>query len=77
VYRRPCLEPGEARRPTLTWPRRILLDGAPADVSAIMQGYAGWLAESDVPKLFVDAEPGAILIGALSAAASRTRSRSP
>jgi haloalkane dehalogenase len=64
VYRRPFADPGEARRPTLTWPREIPLDGAPADVAAIVQGYASWLAQSDVPKLFVNAEPGAILIGA-------------
>ncbi len=64
VYRRPYLEPGEARRPTLTWPRQIPLDGEPADVVAIVQDYATWLSESAVPKLFVNAEPGAILIGA-------------
>jgi haloalkane dehalogenase len=64
VYRRPFAEPGAARRPTLTWPREIPLDGEPADVAAIVQAYAEWLATSDVPKLFVDAEPGAILIGA-------------
>ena len=64
VYRRPFAEPGEARRPTLTWPREIPLDGEPADVVAIVQAYASWLAKSDVPKLFVNAEPGAILTGA-------------
>jgi len=64
VYRRPFLDPGEARRPTLTWPRQIPLDGEPADVVAIVQAYADWLAASDLPKLFVNAEPGAILIGA-------------
>ncbi len=64
VYRRPFAEPGEARRPTLTWPREIPLDGEPADVVAIVQAYADWLATSEVPKLFVNAEPGAILVGA-------------
>jgi haloalkane dehalogenase len=63
VYRRPYLDPGEARRPTLTWPRQIPLDGEPADVAEIVRDYACWLAQSDVPKLFVNAEPGAILIG--------------
>ena len=63
VYRRPYLEPGEARRPTLTWPRQIPLDGAPADVALIVQAYADWLSQSAVPKLFVNADPGAILIG--------------
>ena len=63
VYRRPFLNPGEDRRPTLTWPRQIPLDGEPADVSEIAARYAAWLAESDVPKLFINAEPGAILTG--------------
>ena len=63
IYRRPYLEPGEARRPTLTWPRQIPLDGAPADVALIVQAYADWLLRSQVPKLFVNAEPGAILVG--------------
>lgn len=62
-YRRPFREPGENRRPTLTWPREIPIDGEPADVAAIVEDYASWLASSDVPKLFVNAEPGSILIG--------------
>ncbi len=64
VYRRPFRTPGEDRRPTLSWPRQIPLDGEPADVVAIVQSYADWLARCDVPKLFIDADPGAILIGA-------------
>jgi haloalkane dehalogenase len=64
-YRRPFLEPGESRRPTLTWPREIPIDGVPADVTEIVRSYAGWLSASPVPKLFVNAEPGAILRGAL------------
>ena len=63
VYRRPFENPGEDRRPTLTWPRQIPLDGEPADVAEIAERYAAWLAESDVPKLFINAEPGAILVG--------------
>ena len=63
-YRRPYLEPGEARRPTLTWPRQIPIDGEPADVVEIVTSYADWLATSDVRKLLVVAEPGAILNGA-------------
>ncbi len=62
-YRRPFLEP-EHRRPTLTWPRQIPVGGEPADVVEIVQSYADWLATSDMPKLFVDADPGAILTGA-------------
>jgi haloalkane dehalogenase len=64
AYRRPFLTPGESRRPTLTWPRQIPLDGEPADVVAIVDDYAAWLSHSEVPKLFINAEPGAILIGA-------------
>jgi haloalkane dehalogenase len=63
VYRKPFAEPGESRRPTLTWPREIPIEGEPADVVAIAQGYAGWLQTSPVPKLFINAEPGAILTG--------------
>ena len=62
-YRRPYLEPGESRRPTLTWPREIPLEGEPEDVVEIVRGYGAWLAKSDLPKLFVNAEPGAILRG--------------
>jgi len=63
VYRRPFAEAGEDRRPTLTWPREIPIAGEPADVTAIAKDYADWLAESDVPKLFINADPGAILVG--------------
>ena len=64
VYRRPFQNNGEDRRPTLTWPRQIPIDGTPADVVEIVQAYADWLTEADLPKLFINAEPGAILIGA-------------
>ena len=63
VYRRPYESAGESRRPTLTWPREIPLDGEPADVNAIVAAYADWLGRSTVPKLFINAEPGAILTG--------------
>jgi len=63
VYRKPFAEPGESRRPTLTWPREIPIEGEPADVVAVVQSYADWLSMSQVPKLFVNAEPGAILTG--------------
>ncbi|HSG78572.1 MAG TPA: haloalkane dehalogenase [Acidimicrobiia bacterium] len=62
-YRAPYLDPGEARRPTLTWPREIPIDGEPADVHAIVAAYAAWLESAEVPTLFVDADPGAILTG--------------
>jgi haloalkane dehalogenase len=64
VYRRPFAEPGEQRRPTLSWPRQIPLSGEPADVVEIIQSYADWLSTSALPKLFINADPGAILIGA-------------
>lgn len=63
VYRQPFLHAGEDRRPTLTWPRQIPFDGAPAEVAAVVTDYAQWLSNSTVPKLFVNAEPGAITRG--------------
>jgi len=60
-YRRPYAEPGEGRRPTLTWPRQIPIDGEPPDVAKIVADSADWLSMSHVPKLFLRAEPGAIL----------------
>ncbi len=63
VYRRPFATAGEGRRPTLTWPRQIPIEGEPADVVAIVEAYGRWLASSPVPKLFLNADPGAILIG--------------
>ena len=60
-YRQPFVNPGEDRRPTLSWPRNIPIDGEPADVAAVVNEYSKWLAESDVPKLFIKAEPGAIV----------------
>ena len=62
-YRRPFAEPGEGRRPTLTFVRQIPIEGEPADVAAIATAYADWLATSRVPKLFVKAEPGLLLAG--------------
>jgi len=60
-YRRPFAEPGEGRRPTLTWPRQIPIDGEPRDVAEIVAASASWLSTSSVPKLFFHAQPGAIL----------------
>jgi len=60
-YRRPFADRGEGRRPTLTWPRQIPIAGEPADVNAIASAYADWLGTSNVPKLFLKAEPGAFL----------------
>ncbi len=63
VYRRPYREPGESRRPTLTWPRELPIDGKPEDVVEIVEHYSRWMAENDTPKLFVNADPGIILTG--------------
>ncbi len=64
VYLAPFAEPGEGRRPTLTWPREIPIEGEPADVVEIVQSYADWLSSDDSPPtLFIDADPGTILIG--------------
>jgi haloalkane dehalogenase len=63
AYRRPYREAGESRRPTLTWPRQIPLGGEPADVVELVERYGEWLAASDVPKLFINADPGMILTG--------------
>jgi haloalkane dehalogenase len=63
-YRRPFAGAREDRWPTLSWPREIPIDGEPADVVALAASYAEWMAANNVPKLFVNAEPGAILTGA-------------
>ena len=64
VYRRPYIGGGESRRPTLTWPREIPIEGEPPDVVQIVSEYAEWLSSSPIPKLFINADPGAILVGA-------------
>jgi haloalkane dehalogenase len=62
-YRRPFANPGEDRRPTLSWPRQIPIAGAPPEVVAVVEDYARWLSGSPIPKLFLNAEPGSILVG--------------
>ena len=62
-YRRPFASPGEDRRPTLTWPRQIPIEGEPADVVAVVEDYSAWLAANKMPKLFINADPGSILVG--------------
>jgi haloalkane dehalogenase len=62
-YRQPFANPGEDRRPTLSWPRNLPIDGEPADVVSVVEAYSSWLADSDVPKLFINAEPGAVVHG--------------
>ncbi len=63
-YRRPFAGSREDRWPTLSWPREIPIDGQPASVAELVAAYADWMAENDIPKLFVNADPGAILVGA-------------
>jgi haloalkane dehalogenase len=60
-YRRPFANPGEDRRPTLSWPRNIPIDGEPSEVVSVVEAYSRWLAESDVRKLFIKAQPGAVV----------------
>ena len=62
-YREPFRHPGESRRPTLTWPREIPIEGEPADVVALVNDYARWLSNTPIPKLFINANPGSILVG--------------
>jgi haloalkane dehalogenase len=64
AYRRPWRAAGEPRRPVLQWPRELPIEGEPADVVSIVEQYGAWLAASPLPKLFVNAEPGSILVGA-------------
>ena len=63
VYRKPFINAGEDRRPTLTWPRQIPIEGQPTDVHEIVKTYSNWLNASAIDKLFINAEPGAILTG--------------
>jgi haloalkane dehalogenase len=62
AYRAP-FQSREERLPTLVWPRELPIEGMPADVVRIFELYGAWLAKSDVPKLFINAEPGAQLVG--------------
>ena len=62
-YRAPYLEPGESRRPTLTFTRECPIGGEPKDVIAMVNRVGQWLSTSDVPKLFINAYPGSILTG--------------
>ena len=62
-YRRPFLNSGEDRRPTLSWPRQIPIQGEPKDVVEVVENYSKWLSSSNLPKLFINANPGSILTG--------------
>lgn len=71
VYRAPFTEPGEGRRPTLTWPRQIPIDGQPPETCARVAEYGAWLAGSPVAKLFINADPGMIITGRIREACRR------
>ena len=63
-YRRPFLEPGEGRRPTLSFPRNLPLDGEPPDTVTVIAESANWMARSlDLPKLFIQGVPGTLMRG--------------
>lgn len=64
-YRRPFLQSGEHRRPTLSWPRNLPIDGEPEAVVRVVEAYGAFLAGSQIPKLFINANPGALLTGRL------------
>ncbi len=66
AYIEPFKNPGEDRRPTLTWPRQIPIDGEPPEVCEIARNYGEFMQGSDIPKLFIDAEPGMILKGTVA-----------
>ncbi len=62
-YIRPFFNEGEDRRPTLTWPRQIPLDGEPNEVVEEVRKNAEFHKDSEIPKLFISANPGSILVG--------------
>jgi len=66
-YRRPFRDAGEDRRPTLTWPRQIPLEGSPPEVAKIVSGFSDWLKTSTVPKLWIKGDPGFISVGRFAA----------
>ena len=63
AYRAPHLETHD-RQPLLNWPRQIPIEGEPEDVVALVNEYGAFMAASDIPKLFINADPGSILVGA-------------
>jgi hypothetical protein len=64
-YRRPFATPGEDRLPILMWQRQVPICGESAEAVEVVAAYAAWLAETPgLPKLFINAEPGAVLTGA-------------
>lgn len=70
-YRRPYRHPGEDRRPMLSWPRTLPLDGEPADIVRLINENSAWLTGSDVPKLFIGGDPGQVVRGRVREAIRR------
>ena len=63
AYRAPHLT-ADDRQPTLNWPRQIPIEGEPKNVVDLANEYGAFMASSVIPKLFINADPGSILIGA-------------
>ena len=63
MYRKPYIKQGEDRRPMLSWPREIPIEGSPENVVKIVSKYSEWLKKSSLKKLFINADPGSILVG--------------
>jgi haloalkane dehalogenase len=63
TYRAPFANAREDRRPMLTWLRQIPIEGETPEVVRVATDYGRWLAESRIPKLLINAEPGAVLRG--------------
>ena len=63
AYRAPFLNPGEDRRPMLTWPRQIPLANEPIDVCEIVDAYGAYMKAADCPKLMIAGDPGMIMNG--------------
>jgi len=64
-YRSPFRNSGEGRRALLSWPRSLPIEGEPPEVEKVVSRNCSWLAESDVPKLFINGEPGTLARGRL------------
>ncbi|WP_417272326.1 haloalkane dehalogenase [Celeribacter halophilus] len=62
-YRRPFANAGEDRRPTLTFPRQVPIEGQPKDVTELVDAYVDWLGQTSIPKLFINADPGVLITG--------------
>ena len=62
AYRAPHLD-ADDRQPLLNWPRQIPIEGEPEDVVALVNEYGAFMAGSGLPKLFINADPGSILVG--------------